>query len=114
MADGRGPSPRSADGDIPDLPVLREIAEEHEIAKRVSDRLLVKGGLEDARIELGRGSHIRDDDVKMFDTKIIERQHPRWRLCTCQNGYRCREGDSRDSEHMLHKRTSCLDRRDTG
>jgi hypothetical protein len=81
VADGWRPCPGGADGDVSDLSILRKIPEKYEVADCSPGCLLVKLRSEDARVDLGRGSGVRHDDIEMFEAQILERKcRPRLRL----------------------------------
>jgi hypothetical protein len=73
VADRRRPARRGrADCDVADLPIRGEIAEQHEVADGVSQRLLMQRGLEDAGVEPRRRRGIGHNDVEVLEAQILE------------------------------------------
>jgi hypothetical protein len=70
-----GPSAaRVADGQITNLPVGRQVAEENEIPEPALKRLRVERGVEHAHVETGGGFDVRHDDVQVIQLRRVQRQ----------------------------------------
>jgi hypothetical protein len=103
VSDRCGPPLRGADRDVAELPVLRQIAEQHEVAQAVAHWLLVQLHLEDASVELGGRCGIRHDDVEVLETEIVERQQTRCgRLRPYADPERRREDGRSDCQSPIH------------
>ena len=79
VADCRRAPAGRADGDVADLSIGRQVAQQDEVAQRIAHGLLVQRGPEDACIEPRRCRGIRHDDVEMFEAQVVERQRLRRR-----------------------------------
>src|SRR5262252_1409015 len=67
-------SPRSADGDVTHLPVLRKVSEQNEVTYRALEALLMKLRLEHAHINLSGRCRVGYQNVQMFEPEILERK----------------------------------------
>jgi hypothetical protein len=86
MADRRLSALRGTNSDIADLTVRRQVPKENEVAQASLQRLLMQGGLEDARVEARGRLGIRHDDVEVLEAQILEGER---RRCLCNGS--CRE-----------------------
>ena len=74
MPDVSASPARVADGEVPDLAILRQIAEEDEVAEPTLKRLRVQLRVEDAHVETGGGCDVGDDDVQVIDLGRVDGQ----------------------------------------
>jgi hypothetical protein len=77
MPHGDRPAIGRADRDVADLPVGRQIAEQHEVALAAAEVLLVQRRGEDLLVEAGGLGRVRHDDVEMLEPEVLERQRAR-------------------------------------
>ncbi len=74
VADVGPASARIANGDIAHLPVLRQVAEQHEVTLPALEGLSMQARVEHAHVEAGGFLDVRNDDVQVVDLGGVERQ----------------------------------------
>ena len=74
VTDRRGASALRPNGDVSDLPVLRQVSQQNEVSNASLKRLLVKLRFEDAHVDFRRGRGIGNQNVEMFESQIFQRE----------------------------------------
>ncbi len=74
MSHADRPAVGRADGDVADLPVGRQVAEQHEVALAAAEVLLVQRRGEHALVEAGGLGRVGDHDIEMLEPQVLERQ----------------------------------------
>ena len=112
VADCRHSPAGCADGDVANLSIGWQIAEQDEVAQRVAHGLLVQRGLEDPCVEPRRCRGIRHDDVEMFEAQVVERQRFRRRRLGSPAETQCGDGYPGRQRGANHHRSCCDERID--
>jgi hypothetical protein len=74
MTDAGRPVSCCADRDIADLPVGGQVTEQYEIPDAALKRLLMQFCAEDLHVKLRAHGSVRNDDVEMLETEILQRK----------------------------------------